>query len=189
MSVKQLTPSEFNQADVVKWFGPTNNFGDDAKLDPNAYVSAAGKVGVSVIKAAPTQNVTVSVCSALGLRCNIEPRTGLLLATNVTASPLRLRFAGNGVKQVGAFVVSSNAAFGTPFTAQMWVLLANAATWVSVPMQGVTGDIWQRVGDSVAPFVGAIATDGDLITEVHFDAVHPTTQEFSPIGIGNLYCV
>jgi hypothetical protein len=42
-------------------------------------------------------------------------------------------------------------------------------------------------GDSVAPFVGAIATDGDRITRVKFDAIHPTDLSFNPLGIGYLY--
>jgi hypothetical protein len=58
-----------------------------------------------------------------------------------------------------------------------------------VALQGVTGDIWMKAGDTVAPFIAAQAPPGDAITQVYFDAVHPSTQLFSPLGIGRLYFV
>lgn len=185
MPVQQLSAAHFNGARTIDWFGPDNAAGDPAKLAPNAYADAAGVQAVTLVKAVPAQSVTVSVCSPLGLRANVQAGTGLLLATNVTAAPLRLSWSA-GVRSVGAFAVAQ-AAFGTPFTAVMWVWLAGAAAWESVPLQGVTGDIWTKVGDTVAPFVAAQAPAGDVITAVYFDAVHPSAELFSPLGIGRLY--
>jgi hypothetical protein len=51
----------------------------------------------------------------------------------------------------------------------------------------VTGDTWLKAGDTVAPFVAAEAPAGDMIGAVSFDAVHPSTELFSPLGIGRLY--
>ncbi len=185
MAVQQLDPSAFNGARTIDWFGAQNNPGDPANLAANAYADPAGVRSLTVVKAAPAQSVSVNICSPLGLRANVQPGTGLLLATNLTAAPLRLQWS-QGVRSVGAFMVAQ-AAFGTPFTAVMWVWLAGAAAWESVTLQGVTGDIWAKVGDTVAPFVAAQAPAGDLIAAVYFDAVHPSAELFSPLGIGRLY--
>lgn len=185
MSVQQLSPADFNGARVIDWFGPASNAGDPADLNPNAYADAAHQRAVTLTRAAPAQSVTVSICSALGLRANLQAGTGLLLATNIVAAPLQMRWSA-GVRSVGAFVVAQ-AAFDTPFNATMWVWLAGAKAWHSVSQQGVTGDIWLQAGDTVAPFVAAQAPAGDAITAVCFDAVHPSAELFSPLGIGRLY--
>jgi hypothetical protein len=187
MAIQQLNATAFNGARTMDWFGPSAMPGDPANLTSNAYADPAGVRSVTVMPASPTQVITVNVCSPLGLRANVQAGTGMLLATNVTASPLRLQWS-QGVRSVGAFVVAQ-AAFGTPFTAVMWVWLAQAAAWESVALQGVTGDIWMKAGDTVAPFIAAQAPPGDAITQVYFDAVHPSTQLFSPLGIGRLYFV
>lgn len=185
MALQQLNPSAFNGARTIDWFGAHNHPGEPANPAANAYADPAGVRSLTVIKAAPAQSVSVNICSPLGLRANVQAGTGLLLATNVTAAPLRLQWS-QGVVSVGAFMVAQ-AALGTPFTAVMWVWLAGAAAWESVNVQGVTGDIWAKVGDTVAPFVAVQAPTGDVITSVLFDSVHPSAELFSPLGIGRLY--
>lgn len=185
MSMQALSPADFNGARAIDWFGPNSKVGDPANLGLNAYADSAGVRAVTLTKAAPTQSVAVSVCSPLGLRANVEAGTGLLLATNITSAPLRMAWSA-GVRSVGAFMVAQ-ASFGTPFNATMWVWLAVAKRWASVSQQGVTGDIWTKPGDSVAPFVAGMAPPGELITAVCFDAVHPSNELFSPLGIGRLY--
>ena len=185
MPIQQLSAAAFNGARTMDWFGPGAMPGDPANLAPNAYADPAGVRSVTVLPASPAQAITVNVCSPLGMRANLQAGTGLLLATNVTASPLRLQWS-QGVRAVGAFMVAQ-ATFGTPFTAVMWVWLAQAAAWEAVTLQGVTGDIWTQPGDTVAPFIAAQALAGDVITQVYFDAVHPSNQLFSPLGIGRLY--
>jgi hypothetical protein len=182
MAVLQLNATAFNGARTIDWFNSaTDTAGDAANPTTNAYADPAGVRSVTVLQAAPAQSVTVSLCSPLGLRANVPAGTGLLLASNLTAAPLRLTWS-QGVRSVGAFMVAQ-APFDTPFTAVMWVWLAGAAEWESVSVQGATGDI----GDPIAPFVGGQAPAGDLITTVYFDAVHPSDALFSPLGIGRLY--
>lgn len=185
MSVQQLGAAAFNGARTIDWFGPHDQPGNAVNLAANAHADPAGVRAVTVEPADNTQSVIVSICSPLGLRSNVQQGTGLLLATNLTAAPLRLRWS-TGVQAVGAFMVAQ-AAFDTPFTATMWLWLSVARAWESVSVQGVTGDIWHKAGDSVAPFVAAQAPAGDTITAVYFDAVHPSNQLFSPLGIGRLY--
>lgn len=189
MAITQcLDPSIFNGALRINWFGPMSNHGDPANFAADAYSDPAGVTAVTVLQANAGQAVTVSTCApAPGMRCNLEAGTGLLLAQNNTGAPIRLSFSGNGVSAVGAFMVSK-VPFGSPFTPQIWVLANGGNTPANFRgLQGVTGDIWQNPGDSVAPFVGAMASGGDRITSVLFDAIHPTTLGFDPLGIGYLY--
>jgi hypothetical protein len=189
---EKLNPSDFNGALRVKWFKPNSNQGEPADLSANAYLDDAGITGITIAPAAIGQTITVNTCGpAPGIRCNLEAGTGLLLAENLTNAPLILKFAGAGVLSVGAFLVSTRpqVPFGSPFTPQIWVEINNSSVFENFRGgQGVTGDIWTNPGDSVAPFVGAVATGGDRITSVLFDAVHPTTLSFDPLGIGHLYC-
>ncbi len=190
--IDRLDAQHFNHSLVVDWFsppraGPANQFGDPCEFAANAYRNATSGIGVTIRPADPAQAVMVGNCAPLGLRCNVEQGTGLLLATNVTGAPIRLSLSA-GVEAVGAFVVAQ-ANFDTPFTALMWVWLEPARRWEFVAMPGSTGNIFQRAGDSLAPFVGARAPIGERITSVSFDAVHPTDQTFSPLGIGRLYLV
>lgn len=185
MPVQGLAPLAFNGARQIIWFGAANQPGDAANLAPNAYGDPAGVRQLSLQRASPMQSLNVSVCGPLGLPCNLQAGMGLLLGTNLTTAPLRMQWA-QPVAAVGAFVVAQ-AQVGTPFTAVMWVHLVGAAQWESVMVQGQTGPVWTKVGDSVAPFVGARAAAGSAIDAVLFDAVHPTSQAFSPLGIGPLY--
>ncbi len=190
--IKQLDATQFNGSLVIDWFspprpGPANQLGAPCDLNPNAFTNATSGIGVTVRPADPAQAILVNRCVPLGLRCNVEEGTGLLLATNTTGAPIRLDFSV-GVQAVGAFVVAQ-ANFGIPFTALMWVWLTKAARWEMVSTVGMTGDIFDRPGDSLAPFVGGRAPRGDAISSVLFDAVHPTDEMFSPLGIGRLYLV
>lgn len=174
----------------VYWFKPNNNHGDPADLAANAYSDDQGLRTLTVRPVVANQVITVSVCApAPGLRCNIEAGTGLLLAQNMTNAPLWIEFGGNGVARVGAFMVAA-APRRTPFTPQLWAEYDGSGSFLNVRgNQGVTEDIWQNPGDSVAPFVGAEFAGGERITSIKFDAILHTATQFDPIGIGYLYYV
>ena len=184
MTLPRLQPADFNNAQVIEWFRPGDQIGGKANLNVGAYTAQGN--AVSVLRHDPQQVVTVSKCDPLGFRCNIQQGTGLILASNLGADAvLRLQWS-TPVQSVGAFVVAPEL-LGTPFDAVMWLWLVQAQRWESVSATGVTGDIWQNPGDTVAPFLGASAPVGDQIGIVVFDGSHPMPAQCSPIGIGNLY--
>lgn len=186
--VPELDPQVFSSDGIVNFFGPHSNFGNPADLTVNAYASTDGQVRVTVVPLTTGQSIVVTTCSPLGIRCNMEGGTGLLVADNVTNAPIVLRFAGAGVRAAGAFMLAAPLPDGTPFAPQLWATPTGGGAVIGIPgPQGVTGDIWTNLGDSVAPFVGVRATGAARIGEVAFDVVHPTPQDFKRVGIGFLY--
>ena len=188
-AIARHDPAAFNTAGRVHWFGALSQHGQAARLGIDAYADDAGVTRVTIEPAAPGQSLTVSVCApAPGLRCNIEAGTGLLLAGNELLAPIRLNFSV-GVSAVAAFIVA-RAPIGSVFTPRIWVECNASGAFVPFDgTPGATGDIWTRVGNSVAPFVGAAATGGDRITGVQFEAVRHGAPPFDPLGIGYLYCL
>jgi hypothetical protein len=189
--IESIDPAAFNGAPRVDWFGAQSQQGDPADLSADAYQATGGVASVTVLRVGAGQTITVSTCApAPGERCNLEAGTGLLLADNSNAAPIWLRFGGNGVRAVGAFMVPVQVPFGTPFTPQVWATGTLSGTPLNFRgFQGVTGDIWRHLGDSVAPFVGVAGSGGERIRELRFDAIHPTTLNFPTLGIGYLYCL
>jgi hypothetical protein len=188
-AIASHNPASFNAAGRVNWFGPMSQHGQAADLRNDAYADDSGLAQITLKQAAPAQSLTVSVCApTAGLRCNVEPRTGLLVAENRTNAPIRLSLR-NGVGGIAAFVTAP-APFGSTFMPRIWVECNGSGSYVPFDGTiGATGDIWMRVGDSVAPFVGAVATGGDRITGVQFEAVRPGAPPFDPLAIGYLYCL
>ena len=98
--VPELNPQAFTNDSIVNFFGPHSNFGEPADVTPNGYASTDGLLSVSVLPVAAGQSIVVSTCSPLGIRCNMEGGTGLLVADNATNAPIVLRFAGADRKSV-----------------------------------------------------------------------------------------
>lgn len=186
MSAQPLTAQYFDAADKgrLEWFGAGDQPGSPARDAPGAYRHGAGTLAATLQRAHAGQVLQVSVCG-IGLQCNLMAPMGILLADNVTSAPIRIALSAP-VPALGAFMVA-DAPFGTPFTAVLWGRLAGSGQWLSVQQQGETGPAWTAWGDSVAPFVGMRASDGGRFDAVRFDAVHPTDQPFSPVGISALY--
>ena len=186
--VPELNPQAFTNDSIVNFFGPHSNFGEPADVTPNGYASTDGLLSVSVLPVAAGQSIVVSTCSPLGIRCNMEGGTGLLVADNATNAPIVLRFAGAGIRAAAAFMLAAPLPDGTPFAPLLWATPAGGVAVVAIRgQQGVTGDIWTNLGDSVAPFVGVRATGSDRIGEIAFDVVHPTPHDCKRVGIGYLY--
>lgn len=182
----------FDNAAQVEWFEQRSNFGDPADFAADAYLDLGRVVTLTVLPAGPQQAISVSTCGPQPAeRCNVLAGTPLLIALNdTTGPPITLSFGGAGVRAVGAFVVAPRMAFGADFAPHLWALGDSGAPFLHVPgPQGLTGDIWTRLGDQVAPFVGVQATGGERIKVVQFDAVHPGAFDLALVGISTLYCL
>ena len=201
--IEQSNPRAFDSAARVNWFPPAGNLGQAADTSANAYPVNGGVSSITIVTIDATQIFTVNTCGpGPAVRCNLNQPFGLLFAaypaavqglgTPTTGAPLYISFSGNGVQAVGAFIVfrRPQVPFNSVFTPQMWVEVNNSGNFeFHRGVSGVTGDIWTQPGNSVAPFVGVMATGGDRITAVKFDASHPTNLSFDPLGIGDLFCM
>jgi hypothetical protein len=194
-TITRLAPRDFDNASRVKWFRPNSINDDLADFNADAYEDEDQLTKITVIRTLPQQRITVSTCSTtVGVRCNLQPKTSLLLAQNSLIAPIFLRFSGNGLSKVGAFVVAQvmGQPFGKPYVPHMWVERDSSGLFEHISGdQGVTGDVWDPniANATVAPFMGAAVNGGSRITAIKFEAIHPTDFEYTPIGIGYLYCV
>lgn len=200
--IEQSNPRAFDGAARFNWFPPDGNLGQAADISANAYFDAAGISSLSIVPVDATQTFTVTTCGpAPAVRCNLNQPFGLLFAAypqagqgiTTTGAPLHIKFSGNGVQAVGAFIVfrRPQVPFTSFFTPLIWVEINQSGNFeFHRGISGFTGDIWTKPGDSVAPFVGVMATGGDRISAVKFDASHPATNlSFDPLGIGDLFCI
>jgi hypothetical protein len=177
--VTQLGKSRVNWLDV-------SSPGTPALLDTDAYGTDDIPSRVTVVLQ-ETQKIRVGYCGqAPGTPCNVENKTPLLLAKNLTSAPIRLRLSRGGVSAVGAQIVAPGVPSGTVYAPQIWVRTAAGDLFPFQGIKGVAGGLANAKTDP-APFVGASVTGGDRIVEVCFDAVHASTVQFGWLGIGFLY--
>jgi hypothetical protein len=175
----------FGGALRVDWLGGAS-MGSLVNTARAAYAATGGAPRVTVVRL-PRQAVNVSCCGELpATPCNLQIDMPLLLADNLSSAPIRLRLSA-GVRAIGAFVIAPGLDPGVPYVPLLWARHGVGDVTPVVGRQGVTGGLLMSSDDPAAPFVGATATDGDLITEVYFDASHASTAKFRRLGIGFLY--
>lgn len=129
---------------------------------------------------------SISYCGRKKFPYNFALGASALLADNRPGRmPLHLRFL-TPMRSVGA-EVSAIGTTGRPYEAQCDLVLDDHR-WMSIPSRPAAITLSRK--QSSAPFMGATAMAGRVITDVWFDAIDPADQEnFLRIAISDLHFV
>jgi hypothetical protein len=199
--VQLLSPADFNNAVAKHWdeVDPiTRGF-----VAPDTIVSRRtwnyrldSNVQIFVNETGPV--VRRRDCSNTDFDCNFWLGDSMLAAadpspsSDVLEAPIRLRFSP-AVRAVGAWIgVSPKNPFDAPFFAQplfatLWVMLqADPTQWHLVTANGWTGHASPVGTPLTAPFVGARASGGGLVSKLRFNASLLGNRRFDKIALSEL---